>query len=569
MLFLALCYIGITCVCLWTGILFYSFIYREDNHRTVVHFILTGLIVVTAIGQWLVLVLPLNAQTLIFIIGLCIIFTIIRRKRAWNLLLNITANFKSNNTLFFVCFFCYFLMILLLNAGPFMMDDTDSYHIQAVKWIREYGSVPGIANLHLRFGFNSSWFESIALFDFPVHGFNTYGVLNGLLSIWVGYYLLYIIFNSLKNQLQKRAVAVASIVVFVLCLLNWPMFRGSAVSANYDFIGTGCIIVMFIDLFGGEERNRIEWLIWPVYLFTVRMMNFPLLILAFFFILPLLNKHSFRKLLICFLGVLTLVVPFLIRNCILSGYIFFPVYQVDLFSLDWKADKLQLIEISRYIKYYNRVNPMFQTLKMTENSSFPGWMLSWFSNLFRFDKLILILSGFGYAILLFCYKKTESRSFRIFLFVMICQLISWLFIAPDPRFVYGALLFGIFGSIANLPLIEGISGKMIKISLAITSLAMFAYAFLKITGSMEYRNYLTPHKIPTPVFQKLVVNNIEMHIPEKILGNWNPRCYDIELPCLYQPDPRLEARGQTIRDGFRLKNSDNYIFKGGEYKISE
>ena len=43
-------------------------------------------------------------------------------------------------------------MVLTLNAGPTVMDDTDSYHIQMVKWIQEFGSVPGIANLHLRFG---------------------------------------------------------------------------------------------------------------------------------------------------------------------------------------------------------------------------------------------------------------------------------------------------------------------------------------------------------------------------------------------------------------------------------
>ncbi len=70
------------------------------------------------------------------------------------------------------------------------MDDTSSYHIQMVKWIQEFGSVPGIANLHLRFGFNSSWFTSIALFSYPVSGLNIYSSLNGLLSIWTGYFLL-------------------------------------------------------------------------------------------------------------------------------------------------------------------------------------------------------------------------------------------------------------------------------------------------------------------------------------------------------------------------------------------
>lgn len=568
MLFLMFCYIGITCICLWAGILFYSFFYRDGGRRTVIHFMLTGLMVVTAIGQWIVLVLPLNALSLIFIFVLCVVFTIMRREQVWDLFQYSVASLRSKDLLFFGCFFCYFLMILVLNAGPFMMDDTDSYHIQAVKWIQEYGSVPGIANLHLRFGFNSSWFVSIALFNFPIHGLNTYGALNGLLSIWICYYFLDILFSSIRNNhLKDKGIAVASLAIFVLCLLNWPMIRGSADSMNYDFISTCCIIILFVDLFKTEEQNRIEWLIWPVYLFTVRMMNFPLVILSLFFVIHLLNKNSFRKLLLSFFGALIFVVPFLIRNCILSGYAFFPVYQLDFFSFDWKVDKLQLIEITRYIKYFNRVNPMFQPLSVTENLHFPGWTLSWFSNLFRFDKWVLILSVFGYIVLLFRFKEIKSRSFRVFLSTMICFLISWFFIAPDPRFAYGSLLFGVFACIANLSIMGIVSYKIIKYLQVISATIILVYAFSKFTSNKEYRNYLTPQKIPVPAFQKIVVGNIELHIPEKILGNWNPRCYDIELPCLYKPDPRLEARGRTIGDGFRIKNMENYIFKGGEYKI--
>ena len=65
-------------------------------------------------------------------------------------------------------------MILVMNAGPTIMDDTDSYHIQMIKWARDYGSVPGIANLHLRYGFNSSWFISVALLSPAIKGVNSY-----------------------------------------------------------------------------------------------------------------------------------------------------------------------------------------------------------------------------------------------------------------------------------------------------------------------------------------------------------------------------------------------------------
>jgi hypothetical protein len=60
-----------------------------------------------------------------------------------------------------------------------------------------------------------------------------------------------------------------------------------------------------------------------------------------------------------------------------------------------------------------------------------------------------------------------------------------------------------------------------------------------------------------------------LHIPEKILNNWNPRCYDIALPCLYQVDPRLRARGKTVKEGFKLTGLDSGERWEGEYKIKK
>jgi hypothetical protein len=470
--------------------------------------------------------------------------------------------------LFYFSLICLVIMIWILNAGPFMMDDTDSYHIQMVKWIQEYGSVPGIANLHLRFGFNSSWFSSIALFGYPVHGLNNYGSLNGLLSAWLCFYLLEIILNSIRsNSARSNSFTIASIIIFILCLVNWPMIRGSAMSANYDFISTCCILILFIDLIRNQNELPVEWLIWPAYLVTVRMMNFPLLILSAAFILRFLNPISTRKLFLCFFAAGFILIPFLVRNIILSGYMFFPVYQLDFFSFDWKADKMKLIEITKYIKYFNRVNPMFQPLGITEKLGFPNWVASWFTHLFRFDRLILILSFFGYVLLFIRVKSTNSRLTVLFLFVMVCQLMAWFFIAPDPRFVYGPLLFGIFAAIAGMTSLKGLRTAFVRNSLAVGSFVLFSYAISKVIRNNDYRNFLIPLPVPVPATQTITADHIQMHIPERILNNWNPRCYDIALPCLYRVDPRLESRGTKIADGFRLKNT--VMPSDGEYKITE
>ena len=569
MLYLIIYYLVVSAVCLWTGLLFYSFFTKmELRRKSLVHFLITGLIVLTALGQWIVLFLPVNGITLLIILLLLGFISAARKKKVADLFRNCMTELRTSPGIFYICLFCFLIMILVLNAGPIIMDDTDSYHIQMVKWINEHGSVPGIANLHLRFGFNSSWFISIALFNFPTGILKGYTSLNGLLSFWMCFFLLESFFDSIHNKVLKQGwFSAACLIIFALCLLNWPMIRGSATNANYDFITTCCILILFVDLKAPGKSPPPEWLVWPVYLFSVRMTNFPLLLLSIIFFLQFLKPFSGKKVFFTVLTAGFVIIPFIVRNIILSGYAFFPVYQLDFFSFDWKVDKMKLVEFSRYIKYFNRVSPANQLMSVTDKLEFPEWIRSWYRYLFRFDRVILTVSFVGFIVLFLRLKKIRNDLFKIFFVTMICQLIAWFLMSPDPRFVYGPLLFGIFAAIRTLPDLKRYGFSVMKYSLLSMSILFLEYVIVKGARDDQYRNYLTPHPIPVPAFQTVVIDHIPLHIPEKILNNWNPRCYDVDLPCLYIADPRLEARGIGIADGFRLKNI------GGtapvEYKITE
>lgn len=51
------------------------------------------------------------------------------------------------------------------SSRGYMHYDTGLYHAQAIRWIEEYGVVPGLANLHSRFGYNSASFALSAFFS--------------------------------------------------------------------------------------------------------------------------------------------------------------------------------------------------------------------------------------------------------------------------------------------------------------------------------------------------------------------------------------------------------------------
>jgi hypothetical protein len=452
------------------------------------------------------------------------------------------------------------------------MDDTDSYHIQMIKWVQEFGTVPGVANLHLRFGFNSSWFISAGILNPRGLKFNHYLILNGTLSIWTACYMIQKNFQVLDHERSRPAVALALLIVIIFCVIDWPMLRGNASSANYDFITTSCILLLFIDRIDNTHSSPPpEWYFWPLYLFTIRLTNFPLLILSIYFLLSKRRKLKFLAFYI--LVGLFLIIPFLIRNTILSGYAFFPAYQLDFFSFDWKADKEKMVEIMQYIKYYNRVNPMFEPLSKTMALGFPGWIWAWYKNLFRYDQWLLSISLVSYLIILSRWKNFFSKinaGEKLFFFTMICQLICWLLIAPDPRFVYGPLLFGIFMMISQFQFPAGRSWFiLLRTSVLTLSIVVFGYTAQKIIVNPAYRNWIKPKPLPSPPVRNIVVNGLELHIPEKILDNWNSRCYDVALPCLYKLDPRVEARGNSIGQGFRISKSKSLNGVEGEYKITE
>jgi hypothetical protein len=568
MLYLIFYYLLVSCTCFWAGLVIYSFIQSfNSGKRSIVHFLITGLMVLTATGEWLALFSPVNGITLFFILIILAFISIVRRKKLLYALRSCLIHDRKT-VLFQVCLCCFIVMILVLNAGPSMMDDSESYHIQMVKWIQEYGSVPGIANLHLRFGFNSSWFPAIGLFSYPVPDFNTYFSLNGLMGLWFCYLLLEKLFTFISDTSFNKTSnqALGCLVILILCIVNWPMIRGCVTSANYDFITTVCLVVLFTSLFENPMDLSAEWLIWPIFLFTVRMINAPLLLISLFYIFY--GKHfSVRRLSIAILTGILFVLPFLVRNFILSGYPFFPVYQVDWFSPDWKADKSQVIEISQYIKYFNRVNPMFQSINETMTLGFPQWIASWYHNLFRFDKCIFTMSILGYAFVLTGIRRFFSSVQRYFLAVMIIQLAVWLFFAPDPRFVQGILLFGIYAAIQKLPIMAVINRKVLKFSTIVFAGLILIYGMSKSIRDINYRNLLVPARLPAPAIQTIAINHIELHLPSKVLSNWNPRCYDVALPCLYRIDPRLETRGSGIANGFRLKPGSLNIPVDGEYKI--
>jgi len=539
----------ITLACLWSGILFYKFFPAKNESRPIIYYLISGLILLTSLTQIIVLFLPITIYTKFGILGLLILLSIIKRKSTKFSIPKI----KISASL--ILFFIVWAIILLINAGPTMMDDTESYHIQSIKWIKEYGSVPGIVNLHVRFGFNSSWFSSVALFSFSSKTTGGFTVMNSVISVWLCYWFIEK-FNQFRKENNVQG-AFAILSIFIVSLVIWSLIKGNAATTNYDFITTFIVLIFFTEVFFSEKTSpSIEWIIWPVYLLTVRLINFPLLLLSLFAFILFMKQQQHRRLLLPLAYCFLLIFPFIIRSIIISGYPFYPATFFNFTNVDWKADPHITERFLEFIKYYNRVSTAYFDIEQTKALG-SAWVPAWFQHLFPFDK-ILVLAGFTgilfTGIKLFIQKNNYSKS--IITGLMILWLISWFIIAPDPRFVYGILLFGTF--LLAYHLISFIKDPgSIRFSLNALIILMIAglsyYLVSKPLKQKEYRNWISPLQLPQPPVKEFVIDGIIFRIPASINNNWNARCYGTELPCLYEIDPRLKMRGKKISNGFHLE----------------
>jgi len=550
---LLIAHIIITICCYSSGFLFYKIFPGKNESKNIVEYLISGLILLTAITQIITLFFPISFYVQLVFGGFLLLSVLLFLKSNVKFFIR-NIRLTPSTILFFVAWF----IIILISAGPTMMDDTESYHIQSIKWIQEYGSVPGLVNLHERFGFNSSWFSSVAFFSFSSKTSGGITVLNSVLSMW-----LCIGFISKYNQFQKKnnvQAAFAILIIFIACIMIWPLIRGNAATTNYDFIATVVVLILFIEIFfspGEKNYPSIEWIIWPAYLFTVRLINFPLLLLSLIALIFFIKQKNLKAIFLPIAYCLLLIIPFLIRNFIITGYFFYPATYFDWFNADWKPDPQITERLLEYIKYYNRVSTIYLDIEQTKALG-SAWIPAWFNHLFLFDK-ILVLSGLTGILLsgvrLFIQKHNYNRSILL-ITIMITWLICWFIVSPDPRFVYGILLFGIFllayhsvSVIKNFNVIKSLSNVLIILLAA----GLGYYLVSKPLKQVEYRNWLSPIKLPEPPVQKIVVGGITFKIPETINNNWNARCYGTDLPCLYKIDPRLKLRGKNIDNGFRLE----------------
>jgi hypothetical protein len=514
-----------------------------------------GCITLNLVTGWLILILPANFYLGLLMTMVLLVYLIVFKRRQ---VLQIFIH--SNRTLAFGSFseplylsISIILFILLSTLRP-VNNDTQIYHLQIIKWLSEYGAVPGVANLFPRLGLGSGWFNLISILHISFFKTENYTFFNASFVCWFFLWL----FDKYKYS-RKQNNGVLALFYFSLSIyfmLDWQLFRDAANSTNYDFPVTAFMVIVtsfLIEKIIYKQPDEPFSYVLILFLLTIVSFKFSGIFALFLGAFYLLQKRKTRHLYGSAAMAVLILLPVFIKNYIITGYPFFP-YPLSVHRPDWQLP-VQLTEgLYRYILNSNRFyNSTFSADPMGSSPFY--WAPFWFKGILIQHKVLFFLSIISTAALLVTkpisgINYTQLRGLVICLFVM---LTGWFLTAPDPgRFGYGILLPISFLAL-SVTIYRLFRRSVYSIILYSTSIIFIYYAYSKAVFLInEPKYFISPVKGDRPQYSTKYINGVSIHVPEIINGNWNRRCFDISLPCTCQENPYLQVRGKNLKDGFKM-----------------
>ena len=377
----------------------------------------------------------------------------------------------------------YALITVIVAYGTsrgYMHIDTNLYHAQAIRWIEEYGVVPGLANLHGRFGYNSAEFALNALYSMrwifgqSLHATAGYFVLMG------AYVALDLrkVFTFKEKPHVRLSDPIRVGLIFYLC----KIFIEMVAPASDYYAQTMIFIILILWLDAKDEAEDPM----PIYAMLSILMAYAVTIklsiglLVFIAVVPavsLVKNKNIKGIVACIVSGLVISIPFFIRNIIISGRMLYPSTAFDFFNVDWKISREEAIfdrqEIGLYGKGYIDMSHVEDPLKV--------WVPNWFSGLHNLEKLwalataAALIAGVVYIVIQFVKKKETDWNRILLLVTFSVGTLFWFTQAPlirygyayiiiMPMFVFGMIYTDLLESIKNEPVNNFLTGAFLVCS---------------------------------------------------------------------------------------------------------
>lgn len=513
---------------------------------TICLFGLSILGVLVSIGS---IFIPISFYSSLVVYTLSFAIVIYYKNSIRSYLKNLSRSILDTNLIIpFIASIILIFIGLIFSASKPNNYDTGLYHAQAIIWTETYPAIFGLGNLHGRFAFNSHYFLLESLYQLSDLKQGVFYALNGLIFTMLLIRSFFSSFFSYRKNDSEGAIFYALITLGSLLFGSYI-----ASSAGNDLVIFVLSFYMMIAIFNyGDHGNYFQFVLLSVFCFygiTVKLSFIPFIIIPIGILFSYFNR---KRLLLFFLVGLIFLLPFFIRNLILSGYLIYPFESLDIFSFDWKIPIESVRQESRMIKCWALQANVDCDIVMSW--TFEEWITKWWNQRTIIQQIVIALNVPSFLLYpLLMLTKYRGNMSRLVLFsALILSLLFWFIMAPNFRFAFGLLILNASLTIAIC--LNFIENKRIILLALSTIIIYFVYSIPEHIYSKDYVSKVLIEPICLAETEVDLIQGLgfDLYIPME-----GDQCFGSALPCTPRLKKDLALRGTSIEDGFRI---DSYEY---------
>lgn len=423
------------------------------------------------------------------------------------------------------------------------------------------GIVKGLGNLQWHFAYNSAGFGFAALFSLSFLGFQSFHCTTGYIAAVVCIWALYYIKDFCSHK--QHVADMCCIAILFYALVNFNGFMSPASDYATMFFALYLIARWAEEIESGKKDVPAYALlcVLAVFLCTLKLSAGPIVLLVIFPAVHLIKQKQYKDIFIYLsLGIVT-ILPFLIRNVIISGWLLYPFPSIDLFHVDWKIPVEYALIDSAQIKV--RAKCLYDIT--LEDMPMKEWITIWWSSQERYAKMLIYCDILGVCLdivillhRLIIKEKINSNLFLLNVVTIFCCAV-WFVLAPFIRYGLSFLLalpmlaVGMWFHKKERGLYQLVLGGIVALMFFMGS----AYWEHYFTDDMIFlkHNVMNPYYILQKDYDSTELkvtdmNGINIYSPQ--MGEISGYYY---FPATTYPQmiSDVELRGSDLKDGFRNK----------------
>ena len=333
------------------------------------------------------------------------------------------------------------LLIAFFTSRGYFHTDTNIYHAQNIRLYEEYGLIKGMGNLQLHYGYNSLYLAFVSILSLswllPWSLHTTTGFIEAALCIYALYHLKS--FRSRNSHLEDAGCA--AILLYALTNITGSISPATDYPTMFLSIYLTAVWLRCI-----EKKSKYDSYallsVFAVFLGTYKLSAIAMAIVVIYPAYFLIKEKKIKEIFLYLgMGILVLL-PYLIRNILITGWLIYPFEAIDLFQVDWKIPLEYLLVDANQIKVWARCLYDVNLIDMPVKE----WLPIWWDSHYHHAQMLLVANVLGILlwILNLGYKMRKKKPISAELIVLYLGLLSsaflWFAMAPFIRYGLAFLL---------------------------------------------------------------------------------------------------------------------------------